>query len=198
MKGPKGSSVKMIDVLVIGAGPAGSRAAEVAAEGGASVILVERRKKVGVPVQCAEFLHKKVVHKLEVPSRAIAQDVDGMVTHLFGGIKATSRAPGCVLHRDLFDAFLSERAVKAGAELMLGTLAVEPIMGDKRGDGPVGAVLEHGRTGKLEKVWAKVMIGADGPGSVVGSWIGLFTSRLSGRLRMALSKGEVRERRCRR
>jgi digeranylgeranylglycerophospholipid reductase len=171
MKGRKGSPVRMVDVLVVGAGPAGSRAAEVAAEGGASVLLVEKRKNVGVPVQCAEFLHRTVVRKLEVPSRAIAQDVDGMVTHLFGGVKAISRAPGCVLHRDLFDAFLSERAVKAGAELMTDTLAVEPIMGEKRGDGAVGAVLEHGRTGKLEKVWAKVIIGADGPSSVVGSWI---------------------------
>jgi digeranylgeranylglycerophospholipid reductase len=172
MKGRKGTSERTIDVLVIGAGPAGSRAAEVAAEGGASVLLVEKRKKVGVPVQCAEFLHKNVVKKLEVPSKAIAQEVDGMVTHLFGGIKATSKAPGCVLHRDRFDAFLSERAAKAGAELMIDTLAIEPIMGDKRGDGPIGAVLEHGRTKKLEKVLARVIIGADGPSSVVGSWIG--------------------------
>ena len=172
MKGRKGPVTKRIDVLVVGAGPAGSRAAEVAAEGGASVLLVEKRNKVGVPVQCAEFLHKKVVRKLEVPSKALAQEVEGMVTHLFGGIKATSMAPGCVLHRDVFDAFLSDRAVKAGAELSLDTLAVEPIMGDKRGDGPVGAVLEHGRTGRLEKVWAKIIIGADGPSSVVGSWIG--------------------------
>ena len=172
MKGRKESELKRVDVLVVGAGPAGSRAAEVAAEGGVSVLLVEKKKKIGVPVQCAEFLHKKVVRKLEVPSKAIAQEVDGMVTHLFGGLKATSRAPGCVLYRDRFDAYLSERAVRAGAELSLDTLAVEPIMGDRRGDGPVGAVLEHGRTGRLEKVWAKVIIGADGPSSVVGSWIG--------------------------
>jgi digeranylgeranylglycerophospholipid reductase len=171
MKKGKGSVTKMVDVLVVGAGPAGSRAAEVAAEGGASVLLVEKRKKIGTPVQCAEFLHKKVVRRLEVPSKAIAQEVEGMVTHLFGGIKATSKAPGCVLYRDQFDAFLSERAVRAGAKLSLDTLAVEPVMGDKRGDGPVGAVLEHGRTGRREKVWAKVIIGADGPSSLVGSWI---------------------------
>lgn len=168
----KGSSEKMVDILIVGAGPAGSRAAEVAADGGASVLLVEKRKKVGVPVQCAEFLHRKVVRKLEVPSKAVAQEVAGMVTHLFGGVKATSRAPGCVLHRELFDQILCERAVRAGVDLLKGTLAVEPIMGEKRGDGPVGAVLENGRSGKLQKVWAKVIIGADGPSSVVGSWIG--------------------------
>ena len=167
----KGSSTKMVDVLVVGAGPAGSRAAEVAADGGASVLFVEMKKKVGVPVQCAEFLHKKVVQRLEVPSKAIAQEVEGMVTHLFGGIKATSKAPGCVLHRDLFDQYLSDRAVKAGAELWTDTLAVEPIMGEVRGDGPIGAVVEHGKSGKREKVWAKVIIGADGPASIVGSWI---------------------------
>ena len=41
------------DVLVIGAGPAGATAARAAARRGASVLLVERRGAIGVPVQCA-------------------------------------------------------------------------------------------------------------------------------------------------
>ena len=45
-----------IDVLVVGLGPAGASAARAAVLAGASVIAVERRRAVGVPVQCAEFV----------------------------------------------------------------------------------------------------------------------------------------------
>jgi geranylgeranyl reductase family protein len=172
MKGRRKVSKEEWDVLVVGAGPAGCRAAELAAESGARVLLVDRRENIGVPVQCAEFLHRRVVRALEVPSIAVAQEVEGMVTHLFGGGKAITRAPGCMLHRDRFDAFLAERAVKAGAELRTSTLAAEPVMGASRGQGPVGAVLEDGRTGERVKVRARVIIGADGPMSIVGSWVG--------------------------
>jgi len=172
MRASKAASIEEWDVLVVGAGPAGSRAAEVAADGGARTLLVEKRKKVGVPVQCAEFLPRKVVRDLDLPANVIAQEIDGMVTHVYGGGKVTSRAPGCMLHRDRFDRFLAERAVKARAELRTGTLAIEPVMGGARGLGPVGAVLEEGSTRKRVKVMAKVIIGADGPLSTVGDWVG--------------------------
>ena len=42
------------DVLVIGAGPAGSIAAKTAAEKGLDVLLIEKRQEIGDPVRCAE------------------------------------------------------------------------------------------------------------------------------------------------
>ena len=44
------------DIAVIGAGPAGSTAAEVAARSGACVVVVERKAEIGSPVQCGGFL----------------------------------------------------------------------------------------------------------------------------------------------
>ena len=44
------------DILIVGSGPAGSSAARYAAEKGAKVTFIERRKEVGVPVRCGEFL----------------------------------------------------------------------------------------------------------------------------------------------
>ena len=44
------------DVVVVGAGPAGSLTAQYAAMAGLSVAVIERRKKVGEPVQCGEFV----------------------------------------------------------------------------------------------------------------------------------------------
>lgn len=42
------------DVLVIGAGPAGSTAAKHAALGGADVIIVDKKSEIGAPKRCAE------------------------------------------------------------------------------------------------------------------------------------------------
>ncbi len=44
------------DIVVVGAGPAGSLAARTAAENGASTILLEEHPKVGYPINCAEGL----------------------------------------------------------------------------------------------------------------------------------------------
>ena len=40
------------DVIVVGAGPAGSNAARVLARNGFKTLLVDRRNTVGLPVQC--------------------------------------------------------------------------------------------------------------------------------------------------
>src|SRR5437667_11445015 len=44
------------DMIVVGAGPAGGTAARYAARKGLSVLLVDKRKEVGVPVQCGEYV----------------------------------------------------------------------------------------------------------------------------------------------
>ena len=44
------------DVVVIGGGPAGSTVARYAAEGGAKVLVIDRRKTIGTPLQCGELV----------------------------------------------------------------------------------------------------------------------------------------------
>src|SRR5256884_2712482 len=60
------------DVIVVGSGPAGATAARYAARRGLRVLLVDKRKEIGVPVQCGEY----VAHNDEV--RAIFPTVDGL------------------------------------------------------------------------------------------------------------------------
>ncbi len=52
--------IRETDVLVIGAGPAGCMAAREAARKGAQVLLVERKKKVGTPVRCGEYVPRRI------------------------------------------------------------------------------------------------------------------------------------------
>ena len=44
------------DAIIIGGGPAGSTVARYAAEGGAKVIVIDRRKVIGTPLQCGELV----------------------------------------------------------------------------------------------------------------------------------------------
>ena len=51
------------DVIVVGSGPAGSVTARFAAEGGAKVLVIERRAEVGVPILCGEGISRKRLNR---------------------------------------------------------------------------------------------------------------------------------------
>jgi digeranylgeranylglycerophospholipid reductase len=108
------------DVVVIGAGPAGSRAAQAAAQGGARVLLVERKRRVGALPHCAEFVPRALGLEIDLPSRSKVQTVEGMETRLGGGTQY-SPAPGWILDRQVFDHDLAMDAAQAGAVLQAGT-----------------------------------------------------------------------------
>ena len=48
------------DVLVIGAGPAGSSAARFAAKEGVDVIIIDKKSEIGFPKRCAEGKTKSI------------------------------------------------------------------------------------------------------------------------------------------
>lgn len=154
---------EQVDVLVIGAGPAGSSAARLAAQGGVRVLLVEQRPQIGLPVQCAEYIPAQIVQYVGVvPQRCIAQRIQTMRTYLPDGTHTETPAVGYVVERALFDKALAVAARRAGAAVWTGARAVERT--------ELGALLRLGsRTLEVE---AKVVIGADGPRSTVGRWIG--------------------------
>ena len=54
------------DILVVGAGPAGASAAAAAARKKLRVLMIDRRKVVGLPVQCAEYIPALLVGELDI------------------------------------------------------------------------------------------------------------------------------------
>jgi geranylgeranyl reductase family protein len=145
----------MVDVLVIGLGPAGACAAAAAARAGARVVAVDRRMRAGEPVQCAELVPAPLAG--EVALDAVAQQpIRRMLTMLDGAALETAPFAGWMIDRARFDASLVAATRDAGADVRFGT-AVRAIARDGR------VALASG-----ESITARVIVGADGPRSLVG------------------------------
>lgn len=150
-----------VDVLVVGAGPAGSGAAFTAARGGARVLFIDKREQVGSPVQCAEFVPTPMLPYTQAPG-VLVQRVAGMLTFLPSSTAHKSAFPGLMIDRGEFDRALAARAEAAGAALWTAARLTA-------WDGRRATVLRGGQTHLVE---ASVLIGADGPHSMVGRCVG--------------------------
>lgn len=155
------------DILVVGAGPAGASAAMSSARMGVRVLLVDRKATVGVPVRCAEYIPGPLPGELNLGHDFVVQGVKGMRTILPGGGEKVTLTPGWMIRRDLFDQTLCRAAQAAGAEVLLGTRVMA-----RKGE----TVFLKGADGTRSEVKCRVIIGADGPHSTVGRWIGSVNS----------------------
>lgn len=156
------------DILVIGGGPAGSCAAKKAAHAGCKVLLVERKKEIGEPVRCAEFIPAQLIGELDIPKTYIIQRVKTMKTMLPDNSMVETPAPGFIINRALFDQALALKAEEAGAEIWRQTRALS------LNDGNV--LVQKNR--KNLTINARVIIGADGPHTKVGRWISSLNMNL--------------------
>jgi digeranylgeranylglycerophospholipid reductase len=167
------------DVLVIGAGPAGSTAAKHAAIGGANVIVIDKKSEIGTPKRCAEGVSKDGLKKLgiELSPRWIAKEATGvrMVSPNGTAVNLTEEKvklpeAGYILERKIFDKHMAMDAGRAGAKIMVKTLATSL----RREEDQVVVTVEN--MGEELEIKAKIVIAADGPESRVGRWAGLKTA----------------------
>ena len=156
------------DILVIGAGPAGSSAAKSSAETGARVLLIDRKRVIGEPVRCAEFIPMQLLGELDCGKEFIVQPVRSMKSVLPDKAVIDSPLPGFIINRDMLDRALAEKAVEAGAEIWTETRAMAP-------DGDSVMLLKNGEKIRIN---AGIIIGADGPHTKVGRWIGSVNRNL--------------------
>ncbi|MEN6328746.1 MAG: NAD(P)/FAD-dependent oxidoreductase [Methanobacteriaceae archaeon] len=168
----------VVDVLVIGAGPAGSSAAKHAALNGAEVLIIDKKSEIGVPKRCAEGVSKEGLEELgiEPNPRWITKELSGVRMVSPNGTdvvldedKVKLPEAGYILERKVFDKFMAMDAARAGAQIMVKTLAT----GLKRDGDRVIVSAEH--MGHEFEIQAKIIIAADGPESRVGRWAGLKT-----------------------
>jgi digeranylgeranylglycerophospholipid reductase len=167
------------DVVVVGAGPAGSMAARAAARSGANVLLLDRRRELGVPVQCGEALSEDPLKDLGIKPdpRWIVGRTNAVKIVSPSGIavriseKKIVGKMGYILDRKVFDKHLAMLAAKEGADVRVGTVVDGLLMEN----GKIKGIKAHGIEGRLEFL-ADVVIVADGVGSRIARWAGFNTA----------------------
>jgi digeranylgeranylglycerophospholipid reductase len=155
------------DILVVGLGPAGSRAAATAAAAGLNVVALERRKTAGTPVQCAEFVPAPI--EQDVPNvRAVTkQKVTRMLTFVAAKqAEVTEHFHGLMIDRGAFDRMLAHEAAWNGADCRYGETVLSIDI-----EGTV-------TTSAGARLRPRVLIGADGPDSRIGAAIGAINRNL--------------------
>ena len=166
-------SPRHFDVIVVGAGPAGSLAAKIAAQQGVSVALLEEHPQAGSPVQCAEgtSLECLAAAGIELTTPITSQKINRIQIFAPNGtaVNLTSKqVEGYNLNRQFFDKALADNAEKAGAELMVNTRALGVII---ENGAIVGVKAEN--NGEQLKLRSKIVIGADGHSSIIRRSAGL-------------------------
>lgn len=163
------------DVIVVGGGPAGSIAAYESAKAGLKTIILEKDRDIGTPVRCAEAVGEDGLENFLKPdpqwiaatiTRARLVSPDNTPVEV-----ALPIANGLILHRNLFDFALAQRAAMAGADIQTKAY----VDGLKMSSGKVTGV-EYQHFGERKSLTAKIVIGADGVESRVGRMAGLRTA----------------------
>ena len=167
------------DILVIGAGPAGSSAAKHAALNGAKVLMIDKKSEIGSPKRCAEGVSKEGLKALGIEPHCkwIAKELTGVKFISPNGTsvwlneeRVKLPEAGYILERKIFDKHMAMNAARAGVEIMVKTIAT----GLKRSE--KGLIVTAECMDQSFEINAKIVIAADGPESRVGRWAGLKTT----------------------
>lgn len=147
------------DVVIIGAGPIGGRAATLLASEGLSVLMVEEHSEIGRPFQCAGLVTPSAMDAVGVHD-TVLEEVDGALIHGPSGTLVPVGTDGTlrtyVVCRKRFDQAVVQQGVEAGAHLWVNTVPTEVEVL------PSHVQLKVKRNGTLHDVKAKLLIGADG------------------------------------
>jgi electron transfer flavoprotein-quinone oxidoreductase len=172
------------DIIVVGAGPAGSCAAIAAAKAGKRVVLIERGPFPGSKNMYGGVIYPRILDELipnwfeHAPIQRWVVRRSTMLLSDTGALNidyrsnAWGQAPynGATAYRPDFDNWLAQQAVAAGAELICST-TVTGLLRDAQGR--INGITTDRPDGDLT---ASVVIACDGVNSFIAKDAGLYTS----------------------
>lgn len=161
------------DILVVGAGPAGSRAAAIAAESGCGALLIDTKSRIGEQPHCGEFVPARLFTEFNLNSDCVIQSVNFMETRVldtacksdFEAVLKSSRtmSPGFIIDRVRFDRGMAREAAFKGATVMCATRLI--------GRENRSWIIQS--RGRKSLVTPKLTIAADGAASTVAGALGM-------------------------
>ena len=153
------------DVVVVGAGPVGSTIAYYLSNHDLDVALVDKKTKIGYPLQCAGILSRHIFELNDLPSQIVLNEVNGAFIHTQNHILKVRKdtVQAYIIDRIAYDEFLLNRATKNGVKLINQKV--------------VDVDCENGITYfSNDQITSKIIVGCDGPNSVVSEKIGNIQS----------------------
>ncbi len=154
------------DVTIIGAGPIGSTLAYELAKEDINVCLIDKKKVIGLPLQCAGIINKRVLDINQFPDELILNKVKGAFLHSKNHELSVSKEEdqALIIDRVALDQFLYNRAIENGAHSYLSSKVVAI-------DDVEGTVAFQNESAE-KSIKSKIIVGADGPLSIVSSAFG--------------------------
>ena len=156
-------SSEHFDVLIVGAGPAGSFAAERLAKGGASVALFDGRPE-GEPKACGGGVTAKALKAWPHLLGAVGRTVNELEMYSPSGKRLHLQLdePFAIYSRVAFDSYLRDRAREAGAKVFSEKVSPRGIKRSESGDG-VWQI-----RGQNNSEWlTRFLVAADGANSAI-------------------------------
>jgi len=151
--------VKEFDVIIVGAGPAGSFAAERLALGGRRVALFDGRPE-GYPKACGGGVTSKALKAWPHLLEAVGRTVIDLEMYSPGGKRLPLKLdePFAIYSRNTFDTFLLERARAAGAHVIAEKLSFRSITPAEN-----GWTIRLADGNELQGLWLAAADGANSP-----------------------------------
>lgn len=154
------------DVVVVGAGPAGSAAACECAQQGLKTLCIEEHGTIGYPVQCAGLLSNAAFAECRVSELPVLNRVSGariLAGNGTGIVIDAKKTKALVVDRGALDREMAENAAREGAEFLLRT----SVCGIRD-----NTLITRGIERK-KPVAFKILIAADGPRGTIARLLGM-------------------------
>ena len=147
------------DVVIIGAGPVGGHTANLLAQRGQRVLLIEEHNEIGRPFQCAGLVTPNAMKQVGLYD-TILEEIDGALIHGPSGTLVPVGTGGTirtyVVCRKLFDEAVVKQSMISGATLWLNSKPTDAVVKQDY------VSLRINKNGKDIELTTKLLIGCDG------------------------------------